>query len=329
MKYKYGVLGGTFDRLHDGHKDLLDRAIDTAENLTIGLATEKIYINKAFSQIIEPYDYREEKVKQYIFSKKPELIAKIIPLVDVYGTTLEDEKFEAIFVTEATFANALAINEKRKLKGINVLEIVNVPLRKDNNGDIISSERIRAGKISRSGCVYGDILLDKEVLRLPQGLRIQLRHPIGEVVKDTSEINDFLNSGNLVISVGDIVTKTLYENNTPADLAIIDFKTRRSAVDTFNQGKNTRLVKIANEPGSIRREAVREIIIKLESCIESKSKNQIYIKGEEDLLTLPVILLSPLESIVLYGQYDLGAMIKVRVTEVLKEKIYELLQKFD
>lgn len=328
MKFKYGVLGGTFDRLHAGHKDLLDSAVMQSENLTIGLSTKKIYSRKMLSQIIEPYKYREDKIKEYIRSKNSNINLNIIPLNDVYGTTLEENDFDVIFVTDSTYDSAIDINGKRASLGMRKMEVNKVPLRKDENGEVISSERIRAGEINREGLVYKNVFGKKADLMLPADLRNELRHPIGDVITNNESFHEFFGNGNLVITVGDIVTKTLRENKTPADLEIIDFKTRRSKVDTLPITKSIKHEMISNAPGCISPAAVQAIYVKLRSCIENKSKNQIYIQGEEDLLTLPVILLAPLGSIVLYGQFDLSAMIEVRVTEVLKEKIYYLLKRF-
>jgi len=51
------------------------------------------------------------------------------------------------------------------------------------------------------------------------------------------------------------------------------------------------------------------------------------IDGEEDLLTLPAILLAPLSSLVLYGQWDRGAVM-VEVTEEMKNQVKKLLERF-
>ena len=51
------------------------------------------------------------------------------------------------------------------------------------------------------------------------------------------------------------------------------------------------------------------------------------VKGEEDLLALPAILFAPLNSVVLYGQIDLG-VVMVEVTEEKKKGVEEILKKF-
>ena len=53
----------------------------------------------------------------------------------------------------------------------------------------------------------------------------------------------------------------------------------------------------------------------------------IKVKGEEDLLALPAILLAPLHSIMLYGQMDMG-IVMVEVTEEKKKEVMEILKKF-
>lgn len=331
-KYKFGVLGGTFDRLHIGHKDLLDTAFNQAENITIGLATEKIYSNKFLAHSIEPFKKREDGIIDYLRSKNLHTHLEIIPLNSVYGTTLDDNHFEAIFVTDATLPNAIAINKKRKDKGLNELEIINVPLRKDESGEIISSERIRLGEIDRDGHIYLNIFKNKEKLVLPKGLRSELRHPIGKILTDASEVKLNKPVNSLLISVGDIVTKTLREINCLPDIEIIDFKTRRHKIENGvlrALKKSAGINKFTNEPGTIQKEVVKIYNESIQSVLKNRQSKTIVIGGEEDLLTLPAILLAPLGSIVCYGQFDLNAMIQVTVTEEKKKIIYDLLQKFE
>ena len=45
-------------------------------------------------------------------------------------------------------------------------------------------------------------------------------------------------------------------------------------------------------------------------------------------MVLPAILVAPLSSLVLYGQYDLG-VVAVKVTEEKKIEVWEVVKKFD
>ena len=60
----------------------------------------------------------------------------------------------------------------------------------------------------------------------------------------------------------------------------------------------------------------------------NKERQVIKIDGEEDLSFLPVMLLSPLGFTVYYGQPNEG-LVEVKVTEENKEKVYDLVSKFE
>jgi GTP-dependent dephospho-CoA kinase len=51
------------------------------------------------------------------------------------------------------------------------------------------------------------------------------------------------------------------------------------------------------------------------------------VSGEEDLLAIPAILLAPLSSVVVYGQFDQGIVV-AHVTEQNKKRVYDLFGKF-
>ena len=177
-----------------------------------------------------------------------------------------------------------------------------------------------------------NLFKEKDVLKLPSGLRKGMRNPIGKIVKKIENIKKERNEKSLLVSVGDIVTKNLREINCTPDIEIIDFKTRRYAIDKeslkefkLNKGKF-----YANPQGEIRREVVCLYAEAIEKVLKKTASNiKIVIEGEEDLLSLPAILLAPLGSIVCYGVHDLNAIIQVDVTEENKEIIFKMLQQFE
>ena len=72
-------------------------------------------------------------------------------LDDAYGTTVFDDEFDAIVVSEETEPVAVEINEIRDSKGMSLLDIVVVSFVLADDGHPISSTRIRSGEINKKG----------------------------------------------------------------------------------------------------------------------------------------------------------------------------------
>jgi len=163
---------------------------------------------------------------------------------------------------------------------------------------------------------------------LPEDQRCYFKDPLDIVLTTAEEIEEFVNSIEeskeicKVITVGDESTRTLLEKNLIPDLAIIDELVKRKKVkivDTTNFFE----VKVTNPAGTIALEAWNTIkdVLKMDDI-----KIIIKITGEEDLLVLPVILETPYNSKVLYGQPNEGLVV-VTVTEEMKIKVKNLIQK--
>ena len=328
FKYKKSCVGGTFDHLHLGHKELINTAFTLSEQVSIGLATPDLYNKKFLASLIENYSTRETNLKNFLKEKKYQDRTQIIPLKDIYGPTLDENDLQAIFVTQATQPNAIVINEKRVKKGLLPLEIIVVPFKKDEDGGIITSERIRLGEIDRNGHVYINLFKEKAQLKLPAGLRKKMRSPIGKIIKHLQKENITNTKNSLIISVGDIVSRSLKEIGCMPDIEMIDFKNQRNIIDekAFKEYKNK---KYTNQPGTISQEVANIYKDAVKKCITNQQKQTIVIDGEEDLLTIPAILLGPLYSTVYYGQFDLNAVIKVEITEEKKKEVAAILKEFE
>lgn len=95
--YNYVVLGGTFDRLHVGHKILLSEAVLRCnKKLTVGITDTNMLKSKKLWELIEPCNTRIAKVREFLEEVEPNLEYDIVPINDVYGPTKDDPSFEVI-----------------------------------------------------------------------------------------------------------------------------------------------------------------------------------------------------------------------------------------
>lgn len=117
MRYQHVVLGGTFDRLHAGHKILLSKSTWLASlSVTIGLTIDSVLQRKELGSLIEPYHVRDESLRAFLTDIDPSLQYHIEPLKDQFGPSTEVRQLEAIVVSAETIDGGAAVNEERKRK---------------------------------------------------------------------------------------------------------------------------------------------------------------------------------------------------------------------
>jgi len=334
--YKHAVVGGTFDHFHAGHKRILDFAFHNAENVTIGLTTGPLS-EKEFQKSVEPYHIREEYLKSYLEENKFEKRGSIEVINDIYGPASDGSQFDSIVITRETKPNAQQINEKRVKSGLPALKILSVPFLKGKDQKIIRSTRIRAGLIDRFGENYLQYFMQSKQLNLPPRLRELLRKPLGVIIEGDNRFVSFSaqkaaawikrKDPMMVIAVGDIISSSLIAAKFKPDIKIIDYRSRRQSISTR---KPLPKGQTFNPAGTIRKESVKKLMKALDTQSGSKKSktSTIVINGEEDLLTLPAILIAPLGSVVAYGQHDLG-IILVLVTEEIKDKVRGIIKQFE
>ncbi len=144
-------MGGTFDILHAGHKALLQRALEVGDIVLIGLTTDARASKSRNKTQINTYNIRLANLQDLLKSMKSLDRFQIVPLENDWGPSVVDEDFEAIIVSDETKSTAQKINKIRSAEGKSELEIVIVPMIKAQDGNRISSSRIRNKEIDSEG----------------------------------------------------------------------------------------------------------------------------------------------------------------------------------
>jgi len=130
--YERVCMGGTFDRLHAGHKILLSTALlRTREKLTVGVTSPCLLGKKTLTELIEPLEARINSVNSFISTADGRVEANVVEIKDPFGPAIVDPTLQCIVGSAETERGCLAINEKRLAAGMTELDIHIIPLVQD------------------------------------------------------------------------------------------------------------------------------------------------------------------------------------------------------
>lgn len=243
----------------------------------------------------------------------------------------ESLPIEAIFVSQETKFGADAINGKRKKEKKQPIEVVIVPFSLAEDGKPISASRIREGTIDSNGLLYirPDWLSEKR--KLPESLRHIFQKPFDTLITNfsswffTANINP-----KMLISVGDVATKSLNAENLKHAISIIDFLVRRKeqfySIRDHGFLGDEKVLTVENPAGFVT-PSLLKAVMQAFSLVKEHGRVVIRIVGEEDLAVLPVLVSAPLDWTIIYGQPNQGIVV-VRVTEENKARARSLFAQF-
>lgn len=155
----------------------------------------------------------------------------------------------------------------------------------------------------------------REILSKPHGIILK-----GAQQKITQHLKNYvINSNKYLITVGDVVTLTCISNGIIPKVSIMDLKTLRKeenllklklsdVAEHFNE-----VLYVENPPGYIN----LCIVDKLKRILNKPGKFLVIVKGEEDLLILPILLFSPLGAKVIYGIPNVGVGVFIVTKEII------------
>lgn len=146
------ALGGTFDRLHVGHRRLIDTALSLGcREIIIGVVADELITRKALKEFIKPYRERVELIRRYIRSKDRYVKVTFVKLLDPYGPTISDADIDTIIVSEETLPRAIEINMLREARGLPPLKILTIEIVKAWDGRPLRATRVRLSEVDERG----------------------------------------------------------------------------------------------------------------------------------------------------------------------------------
>lgn len=155
FKYKSVAVGGTFDHIHRGHRSLLKRAFETSEFVYIGL-TSNDFVAKQGKSTIHSFEERKTQLIKFLLAEYPSRKYEITKLEERFGPGMFTRAIDGVVVSTETLPTVDSANRKRGELGLPDLKVEVVSMIMADDGDRISSTRIRSGEIDPDGHVLKD-----------------------------------------------------------------------------------------------------------------------------------------------------------------------------
>jgi uncharacterized protein (UPF0218 family)/phosphopantetheine adenylyltransferase len=285
---------------------MVDRLSEMPDPVACVTGGELVGSGLELETLIQPIELREKNLRRYIQSVRlddvvsVQSVSKVDDLLSIKGDTTF-VMYEGPCCTEIESG---ALNIRKEKMAVNDKIEYLKPVRAHDGGKLASA-RIRLGEIDREGRRLRGTEEPPRELQL-EG-RAGLKTPKGEVFAEkdgppekrvVSKIREEL--PDCVIAVGDVTTSTLLKEGYTPRVMIVDGITKRGPFE--EQFTAERVYTIFNPQAVIYPEAWSVI----DTAIQDDENSLILVEGEEDLMGFPAVLLAPDNSVVLYGQPDVG-----------------------
>jgi len=151
-RFRTVATGGTFDRLHRGHEALLSRSFQVGDKVVIGVTSDAFALKEG-KRPEQSYRVRVRVLRSFLDHRFPGRAYVVSKLDDYFGPGIASEDVEAIVVSSETAKRVELANKLRAAKGFPPLQVVRVDFVLAEDGQPISSTRIRSGEIDEAGRV--------------------------------------------------------------------------------------------------------------------------------------------------------------------------------
>ncbi|VDO37428.1 unnamed protein product [Brugia timori] len=225
--YDSVVLGGTFDRLHNGHKLLLSRAVMAASKriicgITCGdmIKRENIFregkkrcyqssiSEKVLWELMESFEERAKNVQKFVEDISCTVRCEVHPIMDPYGPSIVDPDLRAIVVSSETEKGGHAVNDRRKEKNLPVLDLIKINLI-DGKDELIGEYKLSSS--TRRRALLGTFLKPFKFEKFPQPFVIGLT---GGIASGKTDAANFLSENGCEVVNCDKLVHELYERET-------------------------------------------------------------------------------------------------------------------
>jgi len=165
--------------------------------------------------------------------------------------------------------------------------------------------------------------LGEKALRLPAGLRDEMREVVGEIATG-ERLLQLARDSKTVISVGDVCTANLLGAGIIPKISIVDAVTKRGKAEPIDFPREVRKVHVSNPAETITPALWKAIA----EGLSYHGRTAIIVDGEEDLASLACIHLAPEGTTVIYGVPNRGAMV-IAVEGAMKARVAGALAKME
>ena len=144
------AMGGTFDIIHKGHLTLLSHAFSISSKVIIGLTSDEL-AEKRGKKTLNNYEKRFATLMSAIKTNFPNHAFQISKLDNDFGPAVLEENVQALVVSDETGNQGEILNQLRAEKNLSPVKIVIVPMVLAQDGNRISTTRIKNSEIDIQG----------------------------------------------------------------------------------------------------------------------------------------------------------------------------------